>query len=54
VNESAQASTTSTTEVQRVVGEPLDTWVTVSAGVGLLVAILVLGLLTRARMARRR
>ena len=49
-----EGSTTSTTEVQRVVGEPLDSWVTLSASAALLVAILVLGLITRARMNRRR
>lgn len=52
--ETAQASTTSTTEVPRVVGEPLDSWITLSASAALLVAILVLGLVARARMNRRR
>ena len=44
----AQA-TTSTTSVPRVVGDPPATWVTVSAGLALLVAIVVLGLLVNRR-----
>ena len=46
-------STTSTTEVPRIVGEPLDVWVTVLAGVALLVAIVLGGLLIRRRADRR-
>ena len=40
---------TTTTEVQRVVGEPLPTWVVVGAGLGLLAVIVVAGLLARRR-----
>lgn len=41
--------TTSTTEVRRVVGDPPATWVPVTAGLALLVAIVVLGLLVNRR-----
>ena len=45
----AASSTTSTTEVPRIVGEPLDSWVPVAAGLALLAAILAAGLLVRRR-----
>ena len=49
----AQAtSTTSTTEVPRVVGEPLADWIVYAAGLALLVAIVVGGLVIRRRMDR--
>ena len=43
-------TTTSTTEVPRIVGEPLADWVVYAAGLALLVAIVVGGLLIRRRM----
>lgn len=43
------AARTTTTEVQRIVGDPLPTWVVVSAGVAILVLIVVAGLLARRR-----
>ena len=44
----AQA-TTSTTSVPRVVGDPPPTWVPVTAGLALLLAIVVLGVLVNRR-----
>jgi hypothetical protein len=38
---------TPTTEVQRVVGEPLPTWVVVGAGLAVLGLILIAGLIAR-------
>ena len=49
---STSTSTTETTEVPRIVGEPLDSWVTVAAGAALLVVIVLAGLLVRARSRR--
>ena len=43
-------STTSTTMVPRVVGEPLDAWIVVSAGLAVLVVILVVGVVVTRRM----
>ena len=43
------AAQTTTTEVKRVVGEPLPTWVVLGAGAALLVVILVAGLAVRRR-----
>ena len=40
---------TTTTEVRRIVGEPLPSWVVVGAGITLLVLIVVAGLLVRRR-----
>ena len=42
---------TTTTEVRRIVGEPLPSWVVVGAGITLLVLIVVAGLLVRRRTA---
>ena len=42
---------TTTTEVRRIVGDPLPKWVVVGAGVALLVVIVVAGLLVRRRAA---
>ncbi len=41
------AAVTPTTEVRRVVGEPLPSWVVIGAGLVLLALILVSGLLAR-------
>ena len=43
------AQETTTTEVRRVVGDPLNEWVVIGAGVALLVAILLAGYLVRRR-----
>jgi hypothetical protein len=43
------AQETTTTEVRRIVGDPLPTWVVVGAGLALLVVILVVGALLRRR-----
>ncbi len=43
----AVAAETPTTEVRRVVGEPLPSWVVVGAGVALFVFILVAGFVAR-------
>ena len=43
------AAETTTTEVQRIVGDPLPSWVVIGAGVGVLVLILIAGLLARPR-----
>jgi hypothetical protein len=40
---------TTTTEVRRVVGDPLPKWVVIGAGLALLVVILVAGLLVSRR-----
>ena len=47
----AQAQTT-TTEVKRVVGDPLPPWVVLLAGAAVLAVILVAGVLTRRHMRR--
>ena len=44
-----EESTTSTTEVPRIVGDPPADWVPWAAGVALLVAILVAGFLVMRR-----
>jgi hypothetical protein len=43
------AQQTTTTEVRRIVGDPLPKWVVIGAGLALLVAILVAGVLVRRR-----
>lgn len=43
------AQETTTTEVQRVVGDPLPKWVVVGAGLTLLVVILVAGFVVHRR-----
>ena len=43
------AQQTTTTEVRRIVGDPLPTWVVIGAGLALLVLILVAGVLVRRR-----
>jgi hypothetical protein len=43
------AQETTTTEVRRVVGDPLSAWVVVGAGLALLVVILLAGYLVRRR-----
>jgi hypothetical protein len=43
---------TTTTEVPRIVGEPLDSWVVLAAGAALLVVILVAGFVTQRRLSR--
>jgi hypothetical protein len=43
------AQETTTTEVRRVVGDPLPEWVVIGAGLALLVVILVAGFLVRRR-----
>ena len=45
-------STTSTTEVPRIVGEPLADWVVYAAGLALLVVIVIGGVLIRRKMDR--
>jgi MYXO-CTERM domain-containing protein len=47
------AQQTTTTEVRRVVGEPLSAWVVIGAGAGLLAVILLAGYLTRRRSRER-
>ncbi len=46
----AQATTTTTEVVDRVVGEPLDSWVVLAASAALLAVILLAGLLVSRRM----
>ena len=43
------AQETTTTEVRRIVGDPLPKWVVIGAGVALLVVILLAGYLVRRR-----
>ena len=43
-------STTSTTMVPRVVGEPLDSWIVVSAGLAVLALVLIAGLIVSRRL----
>jgi len=43
------AQETTTTEVRRVVGDPLPEWVVIGAGLALLVVILLAGFLVRRR-----
>lgn len=43
---------TTTTEVPRVVGEPLDSWVVLAVGAAVLVVILVAGVVARRRLSR--
>jgi hypothetical protein len=43
------AQETTTTEVRRVVGDPLPKWVVIGAGLALLVVILVAGFAVRRR-----
>jgi hypothetical protein len=43
------AQQTTTTEVRRVVGDPLPKWVVIGAGLALLAVILVAGFLVRRR-----
>jgi hypothetical protein len=43
------AQQTTTTEVRRIVGDPLPKWVVIGAGLALLVVILVAGLLVSRR-----
>ncbi|HUF33073.1 MAG TPA: hypothetical protein VMN58_07690 [Acidimicrobiales bacterium] len=45
----AQATTTTTEEVARIVGDPLPGWVVIAAGAALLVAILAAGIVTGRR-----
>jgi hypothetical protein len=40
---------TTTTEVRRIVGEPLPKWVVIGSGLALLVVILLAGVLVRRR-----
>jgi hypothetical protein len=49
-----EGTTTTTEEVPRIVGEPLEAWVVVAAGVAILLVILVAGLLVRRRTQPRR
>ena len=53
MTEVEETSTTSTTEVQRVVGEPLDSWIVVTAGLALLALLLVAGLVVTRRLRAR-
>ena len=46
------AQETTTTEVKRVVGDPLPPWVVWGAGIALLVVILVAGFVTRRYSSR--
>ena len=46
------AQQTTTTEVKRVVGDPLPPWVVWSAGAAVLAVIVVAGLVTRRHTAR--
>ena len=46
------SSTTSTTAVPRVVGEPLDSWIPVTAGLAVLAVIVLAGLFVRRRTRR--
>ena len=43
------AQETTTTEVRRIVGDPLPKWVVIGAGLALLVVILLAGYLVRRR-----
>ena len=43
------AQETTTTEVRRIVGDPLPKWVVIGAGLALLVVILLAGVLVRRR-----
>jgi hypothetical protein len=43
------AQQTTTTEVRRIVGDPLSAWVVIGAGLALLAVILLAGLLVRRR-----
>jgi hypothetical protein len=43
------AQQTTTTEVRRIVGDPLPKWVVIGAGLALLVVILLAGVLVRRR-----
>ena len=43
------AQQTTTTEVRRIVGDPLPKWVVIGAGLALLAVILVAGFLVRRR-----
>jgi hypothetical protein len=43
------AQQTTTTEVRRIVGDPLPKWVVLGAGVALLVVILLAGVVVRRR-----
>jgi MYXO-CTERM domain-containing protein len=43
------AQQTTTTEVRRIVGDPLPEWVVIGAGLALLAVILVAGFLVRRR-----
>ena len=43
------AQQTTTTEVRRIVGDPLPKWVVIGAGLALLVVILVAGAIVRRR-----
>ena len=45
--------TTTTTEVRRMVGEPLPIWITLASGAVLFVVILFVGNLLRQRIAQR-
>ena len=47
------AAQTTTTEVKRIVGDPLPTWVVVGAGIAVLVVILVAGLVARRHTGKR-
>jgi len=47
----AQATTTSS--VPEIVGEPLDSWIVIAAGLAVLVFVLAAGLLARRRIASR-
>ena len=49
--EQLEQSTTSTTEVARVVGEPLDSWIVITAGLALLALVLLAGVLVTRRRA---
>lgn len=52
MTQSDGTSTTSTTEVPRIVGEPLADWVVYAAGLALLVVILAGALVIRRKMDR--
>jgi hypothetical protein len=43
------AQQTTTTEVRRIVGDPLPKWIVIGAGLALLAVILVAGVLVRRR-----
>ena len=51
-SDDSSTSTTSTTEVPRIVGEPLADWVVYAAGLVLLVVIVIGGVLIRRKMDR--